>query len=420
MAEKLFLLILALVIADYLISGLLKYYNNLWRKKPVPEILKDVYSEEKYTQYQEYKKETYKFSNLTSTWSLIINLVMLFTGFALVDSWIRGYVTNEIWVSIVFFGFIGLASDIISTPFDIYETFVIEQKYGFNTMTPRTYILDKLKSYGLALVLGVTVLYLIIWLYHKFDNDFWWLAWIVISTLSFLISYLYSNLIVPIFNKQTPLEEGELRDSIEKLAVRTGFNLKNVYVIDGSKRSTRANAYFSGFGSKKRIVLYDTLIKTQTIDQIISVLAHEIGHYKRKHTIKGLVMSIIQTGVVLYLFSLLIKSPVIYQAIGTVPGFHVGVIVFMILYSPISFVLSFLFNYISRKFEYEADRYANENSSGESLISSLKSLTSNNMSDLTPHPWYVKAYYSHPPLIQRIKAMQEHYKLEKEGSKKSY
>lgn len=405
MEDQLFFVIIALVLLDFIISELLKYYNNAWRRKSIPPELNDVYTQDRYITYLNYKKESYRFSVITSTFSLVLILVMLFAGFAMVDNWLRGLVSNEIVISLLYFGIIGLASDILTTPFDIFETFIIEQKYGFNTTTVKTFLLDKLKSYFLAVVIGLPVLYLIIWLYGKFGADFWWLAWLVIATISIAISLLYSNLIVPLFNKQTPLAAGELREGIKELSRKTGFKLDNIFVIDGSKRSTRANAYFTGLGSRKRIVLYDTLIETQSRDEIVSVLAHEIGHYKKKHTIRGLITSILQTGLLLFLFSLIIENPVIYDALGTKPGFHVGMIVFIILYSPVSFILSFGLNYISRKHEFEADSYAVEHTSGESLITALKSLTTNNLSDLNPNPWFVRAYYSHPPLVQRIDAI---------------
>lgn len=406
-SDFLFYLVIILVLIDYIISEILKFLNNEWRKKPVPSVLKDVYSEDKYRKYQEYKKETYRFSVITSALSLILTLIMLFGGFALADQWIREIIRNEIIISIMFFAVIGLALDLIMTPFELYDTFKIEQRYGFNTMSVKTYFLDKIKSYFLSLIIGFPVLYLIIWLFQKFGSDFWWMAWIALSVLSVAISLLYSNLIVPLFNKQTPLAEGELKDRIQELALEAEFKLDKIFVIDGSKRSTRANAYFTGFGNKKRIVLYDTLLQTQTVDQIVAVLAHEIGHYKHKHTIKGLITSILQTGLLLYLFSLIIESPKIYEALGTEIGFHIGMIVFVILYSPLSFVISIGLNYISRKHEFQADAFAKRIASAKSLTDALKVLTSNNMSDLTPHPWYVTAYYSHPPLLRRIEEMSE-------------
>lgn len=405
MAHLIFYLIVLLVIIDFAVAEILKYLNNRSRKASVPGNLTDVYSTGKYQTYIKYKRETYRFSVYLSLFTLALNLLMLFGGFRLLDELTRSVITGDILHSLAFFAVIGFVSDILTTPFDVYSTFVIEEKYGFNTTTPRTYVLDKLKGYLLALTIGLPVGYFILWLYKEFGSSSWWMAWVVVSVLSLVMSLLYSNIIVPLFNKQTPLEEGQLKDEIEKLAVATGFRLDKVFVIDGSKRSTRANAYFTGLGAKKRIVLYDTLIQTMSTEEIVAVLAHEIGHYKKKHTIMGLVGSIITTGIILFLWSLIIDNPLLSQALGTIPSFHIGTVVFIILFSPLSFVLSFFTNYISRKHEFQADRYAAENASGDALINALKSLTSNNMSDLTPHPWYVKAYYSHPPLAQRMKAI---------------
>lgn len=402
MAEKLFIIIMLLVIFNFIISEILKYYNNKWRNQPIPELLKSVYTEEKYLQFRDYKKELYRFSILTSILSFAVTILMLMGGFAILDQWLREFTTHKILISIVYFAILGFLSDILMTPFDVYETFVIEQKYGFNKSTVKTYILDKLKSYLLAIIIGFPLSYLIIWLYFQFGLNFWWMVWIVISAFSLIMTFLYSNVIVPLFNKQTLLSEGPLKEKIKHLSDKVGFKLDKVFVIDGSKRSTRANAYFTGFGSRKRIVLYDTLISTHTEDEIVSVLAHEIGHYKRKHIVKGMITSILTTGLLLFIFSLVIENPLIYAALGTQPGFHIGIIVFGILFMPISFLLSLGQNAISRKHEFQADDFAAINASAEDLSNALKSLTANNLSDLTPHPWYVKAYYSHPPLLQRV------------------
>ncbi len=400
--DNLFELLIALVLMNFLISELLKFFNNKWRGKEIPDFLKDVYSENRYRTFIAYKKETYHFSVIKSTLDLAVILAMLVVGFAFVDSWLRLFVSNEILLSLLFLGVIGLASDFLSLPFEAYETFVIEQKYGFNKTTLKTFILDKLRLYMLVCLIGLPILYSIIWLYGKFGADFWWLAWIVISFFSILISLLYSNIIVPVFNKQTPLEEGELRDKIRLLSKETDFKLENIYVIDASERSTKSNAYFTGLGSKKRIVLYDTLIETISQNEILSILAHEIGHYKKKHTLKGLIASLLQTGFLLFLFSLIVESSAIYESLNLEPGFHIGMIIFIILYSPVSFLLSIFFNYFSRRHEFEADSYAVGYNLGPSLIKALKSLTSNNLSDLNPNPWFVKVYYSHPTLLQRI------------------
>ncbi len=405
MAGILFGTIIFLVVINFVISEILGYFNNKWRNKPVPGLLQGVYSEEKYLTYRNYKKELYRFSVLISSLSFLASLIMLFGGFAVLDQWVREITLNKILISLLFFTILGLISDILMTPFDVYETFVIEQKYWFNTTSVKTYITDKLKSYLLAVLIGFPLGYLVIWLYYKFGADFWWMVWVVISAFSIIITFLYSSIIVPLFNKQTPLGDGTLKDKINELAGKTGFKLDNIYVIDGSKRSTRANAYFTGFGSKKRIVLYDTLIKTQSEEEIVSVLAHEIGHYKKKHVIKGMITSLISAGILLFIFSLIVDNPLIYEALGTQPGFHIGAIVFGILFTPVSFFVSLWRNRVSRKYEYQADDFAKQYASGPELINALKSLSANNMSDLTPHPWYVKAYYSHPPLLQRIQGL---------------
>lgn len=403
MAQFIFYLIVLLVIIDFVVGEFLKYLNNRSRKTAVPVNLEGVYSIEKYRKYLNYKRDTYRFSVYLSLFTLALNLLMLSGGFRLLDELTRSAIANDIMISLAFFAITAFASDLLTTPFDVYSTFVIEEKYGFNTTTPKIYVLDKLKGYLLGVVIGFPVGWFILWLYSKYGSSSWWMAWIIISVLSLVLSYLYSNVIVPLFNKQTPLKEGELKNAIEKLAAITGFQLDKVYVMDGSKRSTRANAYFTGFGARKRIVLYDTLIQSLTTDEIVAVLAHEIGHYKKKHTIMGLILSICTMGIILFLWSVVIDSPLLGQAMGTAPSFHIGTIVFVILFSPISFVLSFITNHISRKHEFQADAYATQHASGAALINALKALTSNNMSDLTPHPWYVRAYYSHPPLAQRMK-----------------
>lgn len=403
MAEILNICILVIVISGFLAGQVISFLNHRSRKNPVPPVLEGVYSPDRYQQYLLYKSDSFRFGMLISWLSFIATLVMLLGGFVLIDDFVRSVFQNPILQSLLFFGIIGLAADLLSTPFDLYDTFVIEQKYGFNKSTPAIYISDKLKSWFLAAVIGGGLISLIVWLYTLLGNSFWWLAWISISAFSIFFSLFYSSIIVPLFNRQTPLESGDLRNKLNDLAVRTGFDLTDIFIIDGSKRSTRANAYFSGFGSKRRIVLYDTLIQNQTPDQITAVLAHEIGHYRKKHTIKTLVLSIVQTGVILFLFSVVVGNPDIYLALGSSGNsFHLGLIVFMILYSPISSITSVITNYLSRMFEFQADRFAVENADPLAMASSLRLLTSDNLSDLTPHPWHVFLNYTHPPLDQRL------------------
>ena len=280
-----------------------------------------------------------------------------------------------------------LGSDLLMLPFSIYDTFVIEEKFGFNKTTPKIFILDKLKSWFVGGVIGGGLLAVIIWFYNLTGKNFWIWAWVLVSVFTIFMTMFYSNIIVPLFNKQTPLEEGELRSAIEEFSGKAGFKLDNIYVIDGSKRSTKSNAYFTGLGSKKRIVLYDTLINDLSKEQIVAVLAHEIGHYKKKHTLTGTILGIIQTGFTLFIFSLFLNNPHLSAALGvTRPNFHISVIAFGILYSPVSLMIGLLFNQISRKNEFQADRFAAEHYTAEYLISALKNLTSKNLSNLTPHP----------------------------------
>jgi STE24 endopeptidase len=332
--------------------------------------------------------------------------MFLLNGFAFVDDIVRSYTTNPILMALAYFGILGLASDILSTPFSIYDTFVIEEKFGFNKTTVRTFILDKVKGWIIAAILGGGILALVVWIYGETGSWFWLLVWGVVTAFMIFMTMFYSNLIVPLFNKQRPLEEGELRGAIQSFAVKQGFKLKNIYVIDGSKRSTKANAYFTGLGPKKRIVLYDTLIEDHSTDELVAVLAHEIGHYKKKHTTSGMILGIIQTGIMLFILSLFIGNPALSAALGvTEPSFHIAVLAFGILYSPVSMILGIIMNIISRRNEFAADRFAGTKFNAESLKTALKKLSVKNLSNLRPHPAVVFVNYSHPPLLQRLKAL---------------
>ncbi len=403
--ETLFYIIIAIIVVDFLIDKILDALNARHFDDPIPEGLEDVYDNEEYDKSQRYKKERYRFGILSSSFSVILTLAFLiFDGFAWVDNIARSASDNEIVISLVFFGIIMLGSDLLMTPFSWYSTFVIEEKYGFNKTTKKTFILDKLKGFAMMAVIGGGILSLIVWFYQFSGNNFWWYAWILVAVFSVFMNMFYAKLIVPLFNKQTPLKEGSLRTKIEDYARSVGFKLDNIFVIDGSKRSTKANAYFSGFGSEKRITLYDTLINDLEEEEIVAVLAHEVGHYKKNHIIINLFASVILTGFTLWLLSLFINSPVLSQALGVEqPSFHIGLVAFGLLYSPISEITDLLMNFISRKFEYQADNYAKFTYNGESLISSLKKLSRNTLSNLTPHKAYIFVHYSHPSLLQRYR-----------------
>ncbi|RLD85025.1 MAG: M48 family peptidase [Bacteroidetes bacterium] len=400
----LFYILIAFIIIDYAVDKIIDHLNAKHFDDKVPEELNDVYDEKEYLKSQAYKKENYKFSLYTSTFSIVVTLAFfLFKGFAWVDQIARNITDNEIFVTLIFFGIIMLANDFISTPFSYYHTFVIEEKYGFNKSTKKLFFTDKLKGWLLSTLLGGGILALIAWFYQKTGDYFWMYTWLFIAVFSIFMTLFYSSLIVPLFNKQTPLENGELRSKIEDFAKKVGFKLDNIFVIDGSKRSTKANAYFSGFGPKKRIVLYDTLIDDLDTNEIVGVLAHEVGHYKKKHVFINMLLSILLTGFTLYILSLLIGNSLLSQALSVEkPSFHIGLIAFGVLYSPISEITGIIMNYISRKFEYQADNFAKEFYDGGSLVSSLKKLSKNSLSNLTPHKASVFVHYSHPTLLQRV------------------
>lgn len=407
MAHTIFWIIVGIIVFDFLLERLLDYLNSKYWSNKLPKELEGIYDKEKYKRSQNYHKDKLKLSIIVSTLSFVIMLLLLFfDGFAWLDSFVRTYTTHPVWMALLFFGLIGIAADILGTPFAAYATFNIEERYGFNKTTVKTFILDKIKGWLLGVIIGGGLLAVIILIYESTGEYFWIIAWGAIATFMIFMSVFYSNLIVPMFNKQRPLEEGELRDAIENFAKKAGFNLKNIYVIDGSKRSSKANAYFTGLGSKKRIVLFDTLIQQHTTEEIVAVLAHEIGHYKKKHTLSGLLISLLQTGLMLYILSLMIDEPVLSGALGAEKGsFHMGVLAFGLLYSPLSLILGVLMNKLSRKNEYVADRFAGKNYKPGALQEALKKLSVNNLSNLRPHPAYVFFYYSHPPLLQRLRAL---------------
>jgi STE24 endopeptidase len=408
MHNYIFFLILIIPVTGFIAERYLDYLNSLMWSETLPEKLKGICDAEEYKKTQLYQKDNKKLAFWSSSFNLAVILIMIIAGgFAVTDHLARTFTSNIIIISLVFFGLIGLASDVINIPFSCYDTFVIEKKYGFNTMTIGTFITDHIKSWFIALLVGIPVLGLITWFYYKTGKNFWLYAWGLITVFSVFMNLFYSELIVPLFNKQTPLHEGSLRTGIEDFARRTGFSLTNIYIIDGSKRSTKANAYFSGFGPKKRIVLYDTLQKELSEEEIVAVLAHEIGHYKKKHVLMTLLFSVILTGLMLFLLSVVVGSPLLSSALGSEKAsFHLGLIVFGILYSPLSLLIGLVTNFISRKNEFAADRFVKENFRAEFLAEALKKLSVKNLSNMMPHPSYVFFHYSHPPLLQRLEKLE--------------
>jgi len=429
--NTLFIIIISIILFDFLFDKILDFLNLKNLSPNLPEEAKGIYDEEKYRKSQEYYKVNHNFSTLTSAISLVGLLLMLFlNGFAYVDSFVRSYTENPILMALMFFGILGFASDILGLPFSLYQTFFIEEKFGFNKTTMKTFIFDKLKGYLLAAIIGGGLFSLIIWIYQSTGNYFWLFAWAVISFFTIFITMFYTTFLVPIFNKLTPLPEGELRTAIEEYLKKVeapsnsppvgGGELHaqssplrgdkrgaRIFVIDGSKRSAKANAYFSGLGAKKTIVLYDTLIEKHSIEELVAVLAHEVGHYKKKHTLIGTIQGIAQTGVMLFILSLFLENPVLASALGAgQSSFHIDILAFGLLYSPLSEILGIISNILSRKHEFEADAYAKETYSGNALGAALKKLSSDNLSNLKPHPAYVFVHYSHPPVLERLKHLQ--------------
>lgn len=371
----------------------------------VPPEVDDVFNEEEYLKSQKYKQTNYKFGLFSDGFSMLLTVGFLFFGgFEWVDGITRSITSDTIPMALVFFGIILVGNSLLDIPFSYFQTFVIEETYEFNKTTKSLFFLDKLKGGLLGMVLGGGLLSIFMLFYQWAWPNFWVYAWILIGAVIIFMNLFYSRLIVPLFNKQTPLKEGDLKNAIENYAKKVGFELNQIFVIDGSKRSTKANAYFSGFGREKRITLFDTLINDLSEEEIVAVLAHEVGHYKRRHIVINLLVSLGLIGITLFILSLFINNPDISLAIGvSTPSFHAGLIGFVLLYSPISEITGLAMNFLSRKFEFQADDYAKHTFAADPLVTSLKKLSKNNLSNLTPHPAYVFVHYSHPPLVERIR-----------------
>jgi STE24 endopeptidase len=405
--NSILIIILAITTAGYLFEQFLDYLNLRAQKTHIPDEIASFYDNEKYLKSLAYHRERTNFSFLTSAFGFLVSFSMLyFGGFGWIDTALAGMVSHEILKALVFFGVVMMASDILTLPFQLYSTFVIEQKYGFNKTTLKLFISDKLKGYFLAAVIGGSLLFLLLYFIKLLGQDFWIWFSVVAAAFILVVNMFYTSVILPIFNKLTPLPEGTLKDAIQAFSKKVKFPLDNIYVIDGSKRSSKANAFFSGIGRRKKIVLYDTLVANHTTEELVAVLAHEVGHFKRKHIIVTYFLSILQVIFTLFVLSLLVFSENVSLAIGgsqlSVP---LNLIAFGILFSPVSAVTGLLMNIISRRNEFEADDYARETYSGSALAEALKRLSVENLSNLYPHPLYVFFNYSHPPLLTRLSAI---------------
>ncbi len=401
-------LLMGIISLSFLFEKTISFLNVSRKTGPVPETLEEYLDEKTLRRSKEYQRSNYYFGLVSGLFTLLLTLVFIQFGFfGWLDEWLRQFGLSDLFLSIAYFGVLFIGSDILSIPFDYYHTFRIEAEYGFNNTTVSTFFADKIKGYLLSVAIGGTLLFVLLWLVLAIGNDFWWIFWLISALFIVLVNQFYSALILPLFNKLTPLKEGELKDTILSYAQAVGFSLQNVFIIDGSKRSSKANAFFSGIGKRKKVVLYDTLIEQHTPDELVAVLAHEIGHYKKGHIKTGLVTGILQTGIVLYLLSLVIFNEQISLALGgTVSSIHLNIVGFTMLVSPLSMILGVGMHAISRKHEYEADAFAKRTYAGKPLAEALKTLSAKNLSDINPHPLYVFVNYSHPPLLSRLKRLE--------------
>ena len=404
------IIILAALILEFALEMVANLLNVKALKLELPPTLQGIYQAEEYRRSQEYLRTTTCFSLVGSAFTLFVLLVFWFSGgFNYFDQVVRSWGFASIVSGLLYIGILLLAYGILTLPFSIYGTFVIEERFGFNRTTPRTFFLDRIKGFSLSLILGAPLLAAILALFDYGGPYAWLYCWAAVTAFSLATQYLAPTWIMPMFNKFTPMESGELKDAILKYAHSIYFPIKNIFVMDGSKRSSKSNAFFTGFGHNRRIALFDTLINKHTVPETVAILAHEIGHYKKKHVIQGVLIGTLHTGAILFLLSLFLSSPGLYEAFNmTQQPIYAGLLFFGLLYTPIELMFSIVMRVISRKNEYQADRFAAETIDEPlSLIDALKKLAATNLTNLTPHPLYIFLNYSHPPLMQRLQAIQD-------------
>ncbi|HLR76961.1 MAG TPA: M48 family metallopeptidase, partial [Balneolaceae bacterium] len=403
------IIILAALAVDFILNLTADLYNIKSLNSDLPDEFIGLYDENTYEKSQQYTKATTRFGIVTSIFNLAVLLAFWFAGgFNWLDQIVRGWELGLIWTGLVYIGLLVFAKMILSLPFSIYSTFVIEERFGFNKTTPKTFVMDMLKGLVLGILLGGPLLAGILAFFTFIDQFAWLYAWAAVTVFTLLIQFIAPRWIMPLFNKFEPLDEGDLRQKIRNYANKVNFTLEGIYVIDGSKRSEKSNAFFTGFGKNKRVALFDTLIKNHTDEELVAVLAHEIGHYKKKHIIKNMAASILQTGVMFLLLSIFLHASGLYEAFYMEQAsVYAGLIFFGLLYAPVELILSIFMQLFSRKHEFEADEYAATTYAPEPMIAGLKKLSKDNLSNLTPHPFYVFLNYSHPTMLQRIEAIRD-------------
>ena len=405
-----YIIVIAIII-EYLFSSISSILDIKNITPTIPSDFKKAYDQEKYILSQDYLKARTRFGLFSSTFSLILIMIVIHSDiFGLLDQFVRGQSDSYILQGLLFIGIIYFFQDIVSLPFSIYHTFVIEERFGFNKTTLNLFIIDKIKGYAIFIVLGSIIITPILYFFHVYGDIGWLIAWSILTAFMIAVQPLFVHVIAPMFNKFTPLEEGELRSAIEKYTAKVNFPLARIDIMDGSKRSAHSNAYFTGFGKSRRIAIFDTLVEKHSTNEIVSVVAHEVGHYKLKHVLQGTILGIIETGIMLFAFNLIMNDISLFQVFGVSQlSVHAGIVFFSMLYAPVSMFTSIVTTAISRKNEYEADKYSYDTTNNrEALVSMLIGLSANNLSHLTPHPLKVFLSYSHPPVIDRIKAVNQY------------
>ena len=405
-----YIIVIAIII-EYLFSSISSILDIKNITPTIPSDFKKAYDQEKYILSQDYLKARTRFGLFSSTFSLILIMIVIHSDiFGLLDQFVRGQSDSYILQGLLFIGIIYFFQDIVSLPFSIYHTFVIEERFGFNKTTLNLFIIDKIKGYAIFIVLGSIIITPILYFFHVYGDIGWLIAWSILTAFMIAVQPLFVHVIAPMFNKFTHLEEGELRSAIEKYTTKVNFPLARIDIMDGSKRSAHSNAYFTGFGKSRRIAIFDTLVEKHSTNEIVSVVAHEVGHYKLKHVLQGTILGIIETGIMLFAFNLIMNDISLFQVFGVSElSVHAGILFFSMLYAPVSMFTSIVTTAISRKNEYEADKYSYDTTNNrEALVSMLIGLSANNLSHLTPHPLKVFLSYSHPPVIDRIKAVNQY------------
>ncbi|MDR2425856.1 MAG: M48 family metallopeptidase [Endomicrobium sp.] len=404
------LLIVSFLIAVYAIETIADYLNVKNISDEIPKEFEGCYDKEKYAKAQQYLKEKTKFSLNYATFFIIAQIIFISAGgFNITDKFARSFGFSEIITGLIFAGILLFLASILKIPFSAYNTFVIEEKFGFNTMTVKTFISDLLKSWIIGAIIGGVVFAAIIWFFENFGSFAWLYAFAAVIIFELTVTFIYPVVVLPLFNKFTPLEEGELRSSVESYAKKENFKMKGLFTMDNSKRSTKSNAFFAGFGKFRRIVLFDTLIQKHTVDELTSVLAHEMGHFKLGHIIKQMIFGFITMGIMFFILSFFINSAWLFEAFFMEQrSVYGGIILFGFLYAPISMIIGIISSIFSRKYEYEADSYAvTTYKKPQAMIDALKKLSVDNLSNLSPHPFKVFLEYSHPPVLERIESIKK-------------